>query len=165
MKSEKIIAVKRDNLDRIVEFKTKEVSTLLGLELTDKDVETELDRLMFPYELNGDTFKVNIPKRRLDIDPNVNDIAEEIGRLYGYHNLTSTLPRVEVRRGVYVGDVGIRKQISRRLRTLGLNETKTYTLTSPDMASKFKYDKKEAIALPNPMSLDKSVIRTSLLPC
>ena len=153
-----------DKSDKIVEFKTKEVSTLLGLELTDKDVETELDRLMFPYELNGDTFKVNIPKRRLDIDPNVNDIAEEIGRLYGYHNLTSTLPRVEVRRGVYVGDVGIRKQISRRLRTLGLNETKTYTLTSPDMASKFKYDNKESIALPNPMSLDKSVIRTSLLP-
>ena len=153
-----------DKSDKIVEFKTKEVSTLLGLELTDKDVETELDRLMFPYELNGDTFKVNIPKRRLDIDPNVNDIAEEIGRLYGYHNLASTQPRVEVRRGVYVGDVGIRKQISRRLRTLGLNETKTYTLTSPDMASKFKYDNKEAIALPNPMSLDKSIIRTSILP-
>ena len=153
-----------DKSDKIVEFKTQEVSTLLGLELTDKDVETELDRLMFPYELKGDTFIVNIPKRRLDIDPNVNDIAEEIGRLYGYHNLTSTLPRVEVRRGVYVGDVGIRKQISRRLRTLGLNETKTYTLTSPDMASKFRYDNKEAIALPNPMSLDKSIIRTSLLP-
>ena len=153
-----------DKSDKIVEFKTSEVSTLLGLELTDKDVETELDRLMFPYELNGDTFKVNIPKRRLDIDPNVNDIAEEIGRLYGYENLTSTLPRVEVRRGVYVGDVGIRKQISRRLRTLGLNETKNYTLTSPDMASKFKYDNREPIALPNPMSLDKSVIRTTLLP-
>ena len=153
-----------DKSDKIVEFKTKEVSTLLGLELTDKDVETELDRLMFPYELNGDTFKVNIPKRRLDIDPNVNDIAEEIGRLYGYHNLAPTQPRVEVRRGVYVGDVGIRKQISKRLRTLGLNETKTYTLTSPDMASKFKYDNKEAIALPNPMSLDKSIIRTSILP-
>ena len=32
------------------------------------------------------------------------------------------------------------------------------------MASKFRYDNKEAIALPNPMSLDKSIIRTSLLP-
>lgn len=153
-----------DKTEKIVEFKTSEVSTLLGLELTNKDVETELDRLMFPYELNGDTFKVNIPRRRLDIDPNVNDIAEEIGRLYGYENLESTLPKVEVRRGVYVGDVGIRKQISKRLRLLGLNETKTYTLTSPDMASKFKYDNKESITLPNPMSLDKSVIRTSLLP-
>lgn len=153
-----------DKTEKVVEFKTIEVSTLLGLELTDKDVETELDRLMFPYTLEKDTFKVTIPRRRLDIDPNVNDIAEEIGRLYGYENLVSTLPRVPVRRGVYVGDVGIRKTISKRLRTLGLNETKTYTLTSPDMASKFRYDNKEAVVLPNPMSLDKSVVRTSLLP-
>ena len=153
-----------DKTEKVVEFKTKEVSTLLGLELTDKDVETELDRLMFPYELNKDTFKVTVPRRRLDIDPNVNDIAEEIGRLYGYENLESTLPVVPVRRGVYVGDVGIRKTISKRLRTLGLNETKTYTLTSPDMASKFKYEDREPVVLPNPMSLDKSVIRTSLLP-
>jgi phenylalanyl-tRNA synthetase beta chain len=153
-----------DKTEKVVEFKTKEVSTLLGLELTDKDVETELDRLMFPYELNKDTFKVTIPRRRLDIDPNVNDIAEEIGRLYGYENLESTLPVVPVKRGVYVGDVGIRKTISKRLRTLGLNETKTYTLTSPDMASKFRYEEKEQVVLPNPMSLDKSVVRTSLLP-
>ena len=155
---------KIDKTEKVVEFKTKEVSTLLGLELTDKDVETELDRLMFSYELNKDTFKVTIPRRRLDIDPNVNDIAEEIGRLYGYENLESTLPVVPVRRGVYVGDVGIRKTISKRLRTLGLNETKNYTLTSPEMASKFRYEDKEQVVLPNPMSLDKSVVRTSILP-
>ncbi len=153
-----------DKTEKIVKFKTKEVSTLLGLTLTDQDIETELDRLMFPYKLNKDTFEVTVPRRRLDIDPNVNDIAEEIGRLYGYENLESTLPLVPTRRGVYVGDVGIRKQISKRLRTLGLNETKTYTLTSPDMASKFRYEDKEQITLPNPMSLDKSVIRTSIIP-
>ena len=162
--SGKLIHDKIDKTEKIVEFKTKEVSTLLGLELTDKDVETELDRLMFPYELKKDTFKVTIPRRRLDIDPNVNDIAEEIGRLYGYENLESTLPRVPIRRGEYIGDVKIRKEISKRLRTLGLNETKTYTLTSPEMASTFRYEAKEQINLPNPMSLDKSVIRTSILP-
>ena len=158
---------KHDNIDKtekVVAFKTCEVSSLLGLELQDKDVETELNRLDFPYVLNGDTFTVTIPRRRLDIDPNVNDIAEEIGRLYGYENLVSTLPKVPTRRGVYVGDVGIRKQVSRRLRTLGINETKTYTLTSPEMASKFRYEQREQIVLPNPMSMDKSVIRTSILP-
>ena len=162
--SGKLVHEKLDKTEKVVEFTTNEVSTLLGLELTDKDVETELDRLMFPYEHNKDTFKVTIPRRRLDIDPNVNDIAEEIGRLYGYENLESTLPRVPVRRGEYIGDVKIRKQISKRLRLLGLNETKTYTLTSPDMAKMFRYEEKEQITLPNPMSLDKSIIRTSILP-
>ena len=87
----------------------------------------------------------NIPeyRRRLDIDANVNDIAEEIGRLYGYNNLVSSLPNVKVRRGEYVGDVKYRKMVSKRLRSLGLNEVKTYTLISPKMAAMFKYEDKE----------------------
>ena len=159
-----VIHDKLNKTPKVVTFKTEEVNTLLGLSLNDKDVETELNRLMFEYTKDKDKFIVTIPNRRLDIDPFVNDIAEEIGRLYGYHNLVSTLPKVKTRRGVYVGDVKIRKETSKRLRLLGLNETKTYTLTSPDMASKFMYDAKEQIKLPNPMSLDKSVVRTSILP-
>ncbi len=160
--------IKHDEVDKtpkIVTFKTEEVSKMLGLSLSDKDVETELNRLDFPYSLdNKDTFTVTIPSRRLDIDNNVNDIAEEIGRLYGYHNLVSTLPTLPLRRGVYVGDVKIRKEISKRLRALGLNETKTYTLVSEKQANMFKYEKKEQIKLPNPMTVDKSTIRTTLLP-
>ena len=156
-----------DNLDKtpkVTTFKTKEINTLLGMNLTDKDVETELKRLMFDYQEEDGVFTVTIPNRRLDIDPNVNDIAEEIGRLYGYNNLVSTLPKVETRQGKYIGDVKIRKEISKRLRLLGLNETKTYTLTSPEMASKFKYEDKKQIVLPNPMSQDKSVVRTTIMP-
>ena len=155
---------KVDRTEKIVEFKTEEVNKLLGIVLTEEDVEVELKKLDFPYKLTKGKFKVTVPRRRLDIDPNVNDIAEEIGRLYGYHNLVSTLPVVPTRRGVYVGDVKIRKETSKRLRTLGLNETKTYTLTSDEMAAKFNYDNKTQVKLPNPMSTDKSVVRTSVLP-
>ena len=162
--SGKIVHDKLDKTEKKVTFKTSEVSTLLGLNLTNKDIETELARLMFPYTKNEDTFTVTIPRRRLDIDPFVNDIAEEIGRLYGYQNLVSTLPNIPTRRGMYIGDVRIRKEISKRLRTLGLNETKTYTLTSPELRGKFNYDHKVNFNLPNPMSIDKSVIRTSVIP-
>ena len=147
-----------------VRFTTSQVSSLLGLALTDEDVKTELNRLDFPFTLKDGMFDVTIPNRRLDIDENVNDIAEEIGRLYGYQNLASTLPVLEIRRGQYVGDVKIRKEISRRLRSLGLNEAKTYTLTSPEMAKHFRYENKEQITLPNPMIVEKSIIRTTLLP-
>lgn len=155
---------KIDKSDKIVTFKTQDINNLLGIELTNDDVKTELARLDFPYQNDNDKFTVTIPKRRLDIDPNINDIAEEIGRLYGYHNLVSTLPVVPSKRGVYVGDVRIRKLISKRLRTLGLNETKTYTLTSNEMSKLFNYEHKEQVVLPNPMSIDKSVIRTSIIP-
>ena len=159
--------LKYDKIDKSkkqVVFKTKEISTLLGLNLTDQNVKDELERLMFDYKQEGDQFIVTIPYRRLDIDPNVNDIAEEIGRLYGYENLVSTLPRVETKRGRYLKEIGLRKDISKRLRTLGLDEVKTYTLTSPSMAKMFKYEEKKNIILPNPMSVDKSVIRTTILP-
>jgi len=159
--------IKHDKLEKkekTVTFKAEDVNKMLGIVIDTKDMEVELNRLDFPYTLEKDTFIVTIPKRRLDIDPNVNDIAEEIGRLYGYHNLVSTLPKTKVKRGEYIGDVKYRKFISKRLRSLGLNETKTYTLTSPEMADMFRYEEKENIVLPNPMSVDKSVLRTTLIP-
>jgi len=159
-----VIHDKVDKKEKKVSFKCNEIESILGIELTNDNIKTELERLDFPYKLEKDLFTVTIPRRRLDVDPNVNDIAEEIGRLYGYQNLKSTLPNGFTRRGEYVGDVRIRKLISKRLRSLGLNECKTYTLTSPEMANIFKYDNREAIKLPNAMSIDKSVIRTSIIP-
>ena len=153
-----------EKVDKTVKFKAEDVNKVLGINISVEDMEKELDRLDFPYKLNKDVFEVEIPKRRLDIDPNVNDIAEEIGRLYGYNNLVSSLPEVKVRRGEYVGDVKYRKMVSRRLRSLGLTEVKTYTLTSPEMAKMFRYEDAEQITLPNPMSVDKSIIRTSIIP-
>lgn len=156
-----------DNVDKTkkeVNFKAHDVNKMLGIEISTNDMAKELERLGFEYKLNNDIFNVVIPNRRLDIDPNVNDIAEEIGRLYGYHNLVSTLPRVNIKKGSYVGDVFLRKTISKRLRSLGINEVKTYTLVSPDMAGMFNYRNCTNAILPNPMSIDKSVIRTSLIP-
>lgn len=159
--------VKHDELDKtpkILTFSSDEVNKMLGITISDDEMAHELDRLDFKYERNLSTFTVTIPNRRLDVEPNINDIAEEIGKLYGYHNLKSTLPTVQIKKGEYIGDVKYRKQISKRLRTLGLNECKTYTLTSPDKAKLFRYDNKEQVVLPNPMSIDKSVVRTSLIP-
>lgn len=155
---------KIDKTEKIVTFVPNDVNKMLGITISEEDMKVELERLDFPYKLENGQFIVTIPSRRLDIDPNVNDIAEEIGRLYGYHNLTSTLPRVPIRRGEYVGDVKYRKIISKRLRSFGLNEAKTYTLTSPEMAETFNYEDKEKVYLPNPMSVDKSVVRTTLIP-
>ena len=159
--------IKHDKIDKTekkVTFLGDSVNKLLGITISDDDMEVELNRLGFPYEREKDKFTVTIPNRRLDIEPNVNDIAEEIGRLYGYHNLVSTLPVVPIRRGNYVGDVKIRKNISFRLRNLGLNECKTYTLVSKEMASLFDYEDTKNILLPNPMSADKSVIRKTIIP-
>ena len=159
-----VIHDKVDKTPKTVSFKSSEINKMLGITISCEDVEKELDRLDFKYQKNGETFTCTIHNRRLDIDPFVNDIAEEIGRLYGYHNLVSTLPVATMKKGEYVGDVKYRKLISKRLRSLGLNETKTYTLVSPELSNLFDYENKEKVVLPNPMSIDKSVVRTSILP-
>ena len=147
-----------------VTFEVDDINRILGISIKKEDMEHELDRLGFSYQVKDNLFTVTIPNRRLDIDPNVEDIAEEIGRLYGYHNLICSLPKVPVREGKYIGDVKLRKLISKRLRTLGLNEVKTYTLVSPSMSDLFNYENKEHLKLLSPMSIDKSIIRTTLIP-
>ena len=155
---------KVDKTDKVVEFYKEDINNIIGINIDEKDIKKELERLDFSYKLDNSKFIVTIPKRRLDIDPNVNDIAEEIIRLYGYEKLESTLPKIPVRKGDYIGDVKYRKQISKRLRRLGLNETRTYTLVSPSMSKLFDYENKEKVVLPNPMSIDKSIVRTTLIP-
>lgn len=155
---------KIDKKEKKVEFRAVDINKMLGIEISTSDMEIELNRLDFKYELDSDKFIVTIPNRRLDIDPNVNDIAEEIGRLYGYHNLVSTLPVTTIKAGGYKGEVRMRKVISKRLRALGLNEVKTYTLVSPKMSQLFDYEHKNKVVLPNPMSVDKSIVRTTLIP-
>lgn len=159
--------VKHDTIEKdkkTVEFTPDKINKLLGITISSDDMKVELERLDFDYKIEKDKFIVTIPNRRLDIDPNINDIAEEIGRLYGYQNLVSTLPKLEIKRGKYIGDVKYRKALSKRLRSLGLNEAKTYTLVSDEMANMFKYENKEQVILPNPMSQDKKIVRTTLIP-
>ena len=135
-----------DNIDKTpktVDVTVDELNGVLGMSMNNQDVEEQLKKLDFEYSLNNNVFHITIPRRRLDVEPNKADIAEEIGRLYGYDNLVDTQPVVNTKRGVYVGDVAIRKNISKRLRTLGLNEVRTYTLVPESVANTFNYDNKE----------------------
>ena len=155
---------KVDKKEKEVSVTAEELNSVLGMSMTNDDIKTQLDKLDFKYELNGDTFNIVIPRRRLDVEPNKADLAEEIGRLYGYNNLTDTLPVVNTKRGIYVGDVALRKAISKRLRSLGLTEARTYTLTTNEAANMFNYNNQEVLVLPNPMSSDKGFVRLSIIP-
>ena len=162
--SGKVLHDEIDKTEKVIDVTTSDLNGVLGMNMTDQDVETQLDKLDFKYELKDGKFHIVIPRRRLDVEANKADLAEEIGRLYGYNNLTDTLPEVGTKRGVYVGDVKLRKAISKRLRELGLTEVRTYTLTDEKTANMFNYENKGVLALPNPMSSDKGFIRTSLIP-
>lgn len=156
-----------DNVKKVVKEATvtlDDVNNLLGMELTTKDMENSLNNLGFSYEKTGNSYLVTIPNRRLDVEANSADLVEEIGRLYGYDNIESKLPIGPTKPGKYVGNVAFRKLVSKRLRSLGLNETRTYTLISEEENKLFDYNRGNLIKLPNPMSSDKVIIRQSILP-
>lgn len=152
-----------DKSEKIVTFNASKINSLLGLDLSIEEMKQQLDKLDFKYEQNNNIFKVTIPKRRLDIEENANDIAEEIGRLYGYHNLKNTLPNLPTKPGEYRPEIKFRKLISRRCRTLGLDEVRTYSLVDKNNQEMFNEDK-ELILVPNPMSQDKTALRKTLIP-
>lgn len=149
--------------EKVVKFCTKKINSLLGIELTDKDIENQLEKLDFKYTLENGNFECIIPRRRLDIEENVNDIAEEIGRLYGYHNLKNTMPVLPTKQGKYEHSIELRKTISKRMRSIGLNETRTYSLVDKLTANMF-YKEKQLVEIPNPMSQDRSVLRKTMIP-
>ena len=153
-----------DSSPRQVTVSLNDINSLLGMNLTIEDVKKSLDNLEFTYQLEDNKFTVTIPNRRLDVEENKADIIEEVGRLYGYDNIKATLPVLETKNGQYIGNVKYRKSISKRLRSLGLNEARTYTLISEEEDNLFDYDKHDKIKLLRPMSSDKAVIRRSLIP-
>ncbi len=155
-----------DTIDKslkIAKVTLTKINTLLGLQMTLKDAKEALDKLQFPYEVKNEEFTVTIPNRRNDVAMR-EDLVEEIGRIYGFDHIIGKLPKLDGKRGIYTGNIGLRKSISKRLRNLGLNETRTYTLISPEMDKKFTYGRKDSIVLLKPMSLDKSILRQTLIP-
>ena len=154
---------KEDKKEKVIEFNTERINSLLGTSLTDKDIVTELEKLDFKYEFNNGKFVTTIPRRRLDIEENVNDIAEEIGRLYGYYNLKNTMPELPIKEGKFEHSYGYKKNISKRMRSLGLNETRTYSLVDQKTSDMF-YKDRETIFIPNPMSQDRSCLRKTMIP-
>ena len=161
--SSQVLHDKIDKTEKTIDVTTNDLNNVLGMHMSDSDVLEELNKLDFKYTLDNGVFHITIPRRRLDVMANKADLAEEIGRLYGYNNLEDTVPTIETKRGIYVGDVSLRKSVSKRLRTLGLTEVRTYTLTTKEQAKTFNYDNKEVLVLPNPLSADREALRLSLI--
>lgn len=159
-----IVINNMDNNVKKASVTLNEVNNMIGINLTKEDVIDSLNRLDFKYEIKNDEFIVEIPNRRMDVDPNKADIIEEIGSIYGYDKIIPVLPIGPTKSGKYIGQVSLRKSISKRLRSLGLNEVRTYTLIGDEENKLFKYDRKAEIELLKPMSNDKRIIRQTLIP-
>ncbi len=152
-----------DKTPRIIEVSLNDINGILGMILENSDVENILTNLGFNYQFENDLYKVTVPNRRQDILLQKEDIIEEIGRIYGYDNIKPTLPRVNIKKGEYSEKAKLRKIVSKRMRALGFNELRTYTLISEEDSQKYNYGFGEFIKLNRPMLKERAVVRQNLL--
>lgn len=153
---------KEENKKIVVKCPLNKINKVLGTDLTIRDVEGYLKRLDFKYEIKDDLFIVNVPNRRRDVNiPEA--LIEEIGRLYGFHNLKAVRPMGYIKLGGYEPKTLFKKDISKFIRNSGLNECRTYTLIDDKQNDKFNYYDRDIIKLPNPISKDRTTLRVSLI--
>lgn len=148
---------------RKIKITSEHLNQVLGLNLKFEEIETVFRKLKFPYERNETTFTVTIPKRRLDITI-AEDLIEEVGRVYGYDKIIGTLPKLASKQGTYTNKLIYQKKIKDRLIALGLKEVITYSLVSEKESFQFINKYEERVKLIDPISIDKSIMRTSLIP-
>lgn len=150
---------------KVVTVTTNKVNSLLGTSITTTQIAEIFQDLSFEYELDNETFKVNVPFYRNDISMAA-DLVEEVARIYGYDNIPSTLPLMEMTKGNLSSKQKNERFIRDVLVDLGLHETLTYTLTSPSYVNDFNlfHDNDDTIALMSPLGEERSVTRKSVIP-
>lgn len=148
----------RDNKE--VDITLEKINRVLGFNLSVSDVEEVFKKLNFSdYTVKGEKFKVSVPTRRVDVSI-VEDLIEEIGRVYGLDNIESTYPVFELTPGKYDN----RQRIVRdEMISLGLNEVLTYSLISEEDVFKFTNDEFGLIKVSSPLVENRSVLRHSLI--
>lgn len=138
------------------------VNRVLGTDLDYAAIEDVFRRLGFGLSGDATAFQVSVPKRRWDITIPA-DLNEEIARIYGYDRLPSSLPGGQGTAGELTTMQALRRKVQDTMEGAGLTEVITYTLTTPEKAQLFRQNPSELIQLMWPMSVERSVLRQSMV--
>ena len=146
-----------------VELEPERINALLGTNISEADMVEYLKRLEIPVE--GRT--IMVPSFRPDLQ-HMADIAEEVGRLYGYNVIPTTSFRAETAEGGYTGTMILQNRVGSLCRSLGYSEILTYSFVSPTYFDMIRLpadsDLRNPLCIQNPLGEDTSVMRTVALP-
>jgi phenylalanyl-tRNA synthetase beta chain len=151
---------------KAVTIRASRASQLTGVDMSRDQVAALLERLSLPSTaLDDDRLEVRCPTSRPDLAREV-DLIEEVIRVHGFDKVPATLPPHTVTPS---GRGDLRPALARRALTgAGLSEAITFGFTSPERIAALRLPdgdvRTRPMALSNPMSVDQSVMRTSLLP-
>lgn len=141
----------------------EKINKLLGTDISAEDMIEYLRREEVPVE--GMTIKV--PSWRPDLR-RMADIAEEVGRFYGYNVIPTTLMHGATTRGGYSDSQILENKAGYAARGMGYSEIITYSFVSPSVCDLIRMpqddSRRKMIKILNPLGEDTSVMRTTALP-
>ena len=138
---------------RIVETSADEINAILGITVPKEEQERILRLLDIVVDDNGDKWKLTIPARRMDLEIKEN-IAEEVGRIYGYDQIPPALLDAKFERQT-VSTAEKKYRLANKLREILINKgfSEVYGYT---------FAERGEIELANPLALDKPHLRSNL---
>lgn len=151
---------KTNNKEKEIEITFKNINDVLGTVIPNEEILNVFRKLGFSYKVNGETIKVTVPTRRLDISIK-EDLIEEVSRIYGVDNIEGKLPIVPMRTGSYDKT---QREIRNKMIALGLKETLTYVLINDKEVNGYTLDKFEPLKLLDPITEDRNTLRYSMIP-
>ncbi len=150
--------------EQVIELPMAEVKRLLGIDVPIAECARLLKTLEFKVEQSTpDTLRVVEPPHRLDLQEGRADLIEDIIRLYGYDKLPATLLADRLPPQATTPPYTLEERTRDVLVDVGLQETITYSLTSPDKEQPLGLAVREYVTLLNPVSVERSVMRQSVL--
>ncbi len=148
---------------RRVTLRYARVERVLGVNVPEAECRRILGALGFKSVEEGagqTTFEV--PRARVDVERE-EDLLEEIARVYGYDNIPARLPRGLAEMAPEPATTEAERRLRAALSGAGLSEVVNYSFVAPRSLEVLGGSDKP-VALINPLSVEQSVMRTSLLP-
>ena len=147
---------------RTVPLEPEKINRLLGTNIPKEDMVKYLNRL--EIEVEGDT--IHVPSFRPDLNL-MADIAEEVGRSYGYNEIPTTAYKTSTQGG-YSPYMLAENKAGVLCRSLGYSEIITYSFVSPTIFDQIRLPAdsplRNVLKIQNPLGEDTSVMRTIALP-
>lgn len=146
-----------------VPFEPEKISRFLGLNISADEMKKYLERLFFTFD--GD--EIIVPSYRDDVRC-MNDIAEEVVRLYGYNKIESGNMVFPMTQGGLNESQKFKYDLGNLLLGAGYTEICTYSFMNASNYDKIRLAKDDArrksVEIANPFGEDSKTMRTTALP-
>lgn len=137
--------------EKIVKTTKAELDKIIGISIDKNDMIKYMESLDFKTKSQGDTLLFTVPSWRAN-DINIKeDIAEEIARIYGYHNIPCVLMTGALPKSNQNNSFAFETTVKQILKTLGATEIYNVSLVD-----------KGDIILKNPLGPDTAFLRNNL---